>query len=44
MLIGHENPVAGAALAELDDAVAWYAAKSPGLDLRFVDEIVAARR
>jgi plasmid stabilization system protein ParE len=31
------------ALAELDEATAWYAAKSDGLDRRFLTEIETAR-
>ena len=32
------------AAAELDEAVAWYAAQAPGLDRRFIDEIRTARK
>ena len=32
------------AAAELDEAVAWYAAQAPGLDRRFIDEMLMARK
>jgi plasmid stabilization system protein ParE len=32
------------AAAELDEAVAWYAAQSPGLERRFIDEMRRARK
>jgi len=32
------------AAAELDEAVAWYAAQAPGLERRFIDEVRAARK
>jgi plasmid stabilization system protein ParE len=31
------------ALSELDEAIAWYAAQSPGLDQRFLEEVSAAK-
>ena len=30
--------------AELDEAVAWYAAQAPALDRRFIDEMSMARK
>ena len=32
------------AAAELDEAVAWYAAQAPALDQRFIDEMLMARK
>jgi toxin ParE2 len=32
------------AAAELDEAVAWYAAQEPGLERRFIDEMRTARK
>jgi toxin ParE2 len=32
------------AAAELDEAVAWYAAQAPGLERRFIDEMWKARK
>ena len=32
------------AAAELDEAVAWYAAQAPGLERRFIDEMRSARK
>lgn len=32
------------AAAELDEAVAWYAAQAPGLERRFIDEMRRARK
>ena len=32
------------AVAELNEAVAWYAAQAPGLDQRFLDDVQLARR
>jgi toxin ParE2 len=32
------------AAAELDEAVAWYAAQAPALDRRFIDEMSMARK
>jgi toxin ParE2 len=32
------------AAAELDEAVAWYAAQEPGLERRFIDEMRTAKR
>jgi toxin ParE2 len=31
------------ALLELDEAMAWYAVQSPGLDQRFLEEVAVAR-
>jgi plasmid stabilization system protein ParE len=33
-----------AAAAELDEAVAWYASQTPGLERRFIDEVRKARK
>jgi len=32
------------AAAEPDEALAWYAAQAPGLDRRFIDEMLTARK
>ena len=32
------------AAAELDEAVAWYAAQAPGLERRFINEMRTARK